>query len=506
MDTVRKYISLIGAKYLLLFVSGIICAILQSTVDMPFLAFFCFAPMMYCLCRYECRRDWLKSSLSFFLPYYFYQLAFLLAVYPQLDMNGPLAVLLLLLAVIALTVWESLLMLLPASLFTHLRRDRFYDVFSLSVLIAAGEWLQESFPVMSFPWSSVWLSVTGSPLLIQPANLLGCRLVTVIILSINGFIALSVKEKKRVVPLVALAAVTVLSIGYGAFSLRHMDKLVTGSDSISVVIAQDEMDGKKKADRTAWVCAGSYKKIIRSADIEKADLVIFPETAVPMGYDKSAEEFCTVEAIAKSCGATVVNGCFYRFDGDEYNAVYAVDADGNASEPYFKQILVPFGEKIPFSFLFGTSTLCECTDEEHIRPLETSLGKIGCAICIESIYPDTVRNQTEQGAQILCVCTNDSWFGQSFARQMHFRHSIMRAAENGRFLLRSGNCGISAIIKPTGEVQQIRSDTSKGVVTGDAALIGEKTLYARTKDLFAVLPAILTALAVMRMYRSKKPD
>ena len=502
MNALKTFISKLDRKYLLCALSGTVCAALQSTVSVPFAALVCYMPMMYSLSRYSCRRDFLKAFLSFFLPYYFYQLVFLVAVYPQIDMHRGIAVTLLVAAVLILTLWETLLMLLPVSLFPALRRDRAYDVAALSILIAGGEWLQESFPVLSFPWSSVWLSVTDSPVLLQSANLLGCRIVTVTVLCINGFLALSVVEKKRVVPIAAAAAVVAVSLGYGTLSIRHLKSVSQASQDISVVIAQDESEGRKKTIRTAGDCAGSYKGIIKSSAVTKADLVIFPETAVPMEYDSGADEFCTVEGIAKSVGATVVNGCFYSFDGDEYNAVYAVDEKGSVSEPYFKQVLVPFGEKIPLAFLFGAGTLSECSDEQHTKPLETQLGKIGCAICIESIYPATVKKQASQGAQILCVCTNDSWFGGSYAREMHFRHSIMRAAENGKFLLRSGNCGISALIMPTGEVGSIRTDTSKGVVTGKASLIDEQTFYSCTGDLFAVLPASLAAAAIIRIYRN----
>ncbi len=481
-----------------------LCALLQSTFELPLLALVSYSPMMYCLCRYESRRDFAKSFAGFFLPYYSYQLVFLMTVYSQIDLGRPLAVALLLLAVVALTFWESLLMLLVSCLYTWLRRDKAYDAFVLAALIAGGEWLQENLPVLSFPWSSVWLSVTAKPLLIQPANLLGCRAVTLILLTFSGLVAFAVVEKKRLLPAVSAAAVLGIWLGYGYYSLAHTESIMQGSKTITAAVAQDEIEGNKKSGCTAWDCARSYRRIITSAAVKNADLVVLPETAVPTGYDENAGEFAVVAGLAKSVGTTVVNGCFFRFDGDEYNALYAVDKNGKVSEPYFKQVLVPFGEKIPFAFLFGASTLCECSDERHTKPLETQLGKIGCAICIESIYPETVRRQAADGAQILCVCTNDSWFGKSYARQMHFRHSIMRAAENGKYLLRSGNCGISAIIKPTGEVQDIRTQTSKGVVTGQVKLIAERTLYSRFKDLFTVLPAFLIAVAIMRMYKSRQ--
>lgn len=504
MDKLKVMISKVNKRYLMLMLSGVLCAMLQSTISFAPLAFVSFAPMMYSLCRFKSRRDFAGSFISFFAPYYLYQLVFLLNVYPQLDMNRALAVFLLLLAVIVLTFWESLLMFLPVYLFTYLRRNRIYDALVLAVLIAGGEWLEENIPVLSFPWSAVWLSVTDQPTLLQPANLLGCRTITVLLLTFNGLLAFAATNAKRTLPLTAMAAMLGVWFGYGYFSVASFERLEKNSKSIFAVVAQDEIEGSKKSECTAWECARSYKNILSSAMIEKADLVVFPETAIPMSYDENAGEFSLVKGLAKVCDTTVVNGCFFHFDGDEYNALYAVDSSGSVSEPYFKQVLVPFGEKIPLAFLFDCSTLCECSDEQHTQPLETRLGNIGCVICIESIYPETVRRQSVSGAQILCVCTNDSWFGKSYARKMHFRHSIMRAAENGKYLLRSGNCGISAIIKPTGEVQSVRTQTSKGVVTGQVSLISKRTLYSRIKDLFTVFPAFLAVIAIIKIYGGRQ--
>ena len=506
MKKLRSLVFRINRKYALLVCSGILCALLQSTFSLPPAALVSYAPMMHCLCRYRSRREFAACFACFFVPYYFYQLAFIVTVYDQLPFSRGLAAGLLLLAAAVLTLWESLVMFLPVYLFTHLRSGRVYDAMTLAVLIAGGEWLQENLPLLSFPWSGVWLSVTDAPLLLQPASLLGCRAVTVLLLTVNGLAAFAFLITKRIVPGVCLSAVLCIWLGGSLLLFSRSEKLTEQGGSISVVIAQDEMQGSKKSDCTAWDCARSYRKIIDSAQFEKADLVVLPETAVPMSYDGDADEFSVVSGIAKRYSATVVNGCFFTQGDDEYNALYAVDKNGSVSEPYFKQVLVPFGEKIPFAFLFGCPTLCECSSECNTKPLETAVGRIGCAICIESVYPETVRKQSAQGAQILCVCTNDSWFGKSYARQMHFRHSVMRAVENGRYLLRSGNCGISAVIKPTGEVQSIRTQTTKGVIADEAKLISECTLYSRFKDLFTVFPAALTAVAVMRMYRKSKKN
>ena len=76
----------------------------------------------------------------------------------------------------------------------------------------------------------------------------------------------------------------------------------------------------------------------------------------------------------------------------------------------------------------------------------------------------------------------------------------MRAAENRKWLLRAGNCGISAIISPAGEVIQSRSQREKGTVIGEISVIEEKSLYATTGDIFITLPALLTVYAILRRF------
>lgn len=202
------------------------------------------------------------------------------------------------------------------------------------------------------------------------------------------------------------------------------------------------------------------------------DLVLLPETAVSKDYDEQLKEFSLISDFAATHGCTLVTGSFYLENGKDYNALFAYDKNGIASSPYLKQVLVPFGEKTPFAGIFHLDTMSECADERHTKPLASDGMTIGSVICIESIFPSLVSRQKEQGAQIICVSTNDSWFGKSSAREQHYRHCIMRAVENRRYVLRAGNCGISAIISPTGEQLSVKSDKSKGAVWGKVTLIG----------------------------------
>ena len=74
--------------------------------------------------------------------------------------------------------------------------------------------------------------------------------------------------------------------------------------------------------------------------------------------------------------------------------------------------------------------------------------RIGTFICYESVFPAEVREFVRQGANLLVNLSNDGYFGHSAAREQHLEIARMRAVENRRWLLRSTNDGITAVIDP----------------------------------------------------------
>ena len=104
------------------------------------------------------------------------------------------------LAWLGLTLWECILMYLPLSLFLPLRphlKHRLSEIVLLCLLLTAGEWLQEKVPILAFPWSAAWLTATSSPLLLQSATLISCRLTSFIIFLLNGLHGEIYTSKKR---------------------------------------------------------------------------------------------------------------------------------------------------------------------------------------------------------------------------------------------------------------------------------------------------------------------
>jgi apolipoprotein N-acyltransferase len=118
------------------------------------------------------------------------------------------------------------------------------------------------------------------------------------------------------------------------------------------------------------------------------------------------------------------------------------------------------------------------------------------AICYEVVYPHLIRQAVLEGSELLTTVTNDAWYGTSSAPHQHYALASMRAIEQGRYLARAANTGISGIIDPYGrEVARGElSDTT--VVTGEVRFIRSRTVYARIGDVVPQMAVLITLLGL----------
>src|SRR5262249_45230844 len=114
-------------------------------------------------------------------------------------------------------------------------------------------------------------------------------------------------------------------------------------------------------------------------------------------------------------------------------------------------------------------------------------------ICYESIFPDLVRQFVKRGADLLLVITNDGWFGESSAPYQHLRMGIVRAVENRRYMVRTANTGISAIIDPYGRIETSTPIGIRTIADGTANFRSDRTFYMQYGDVFAYANVILVA-------------
>ncbi|MEQ9694717.1 apolipoprotein N-acyltransferase [Shimia sp. SDUM112013] len=242
-----------------------------------------------------------------------------------------------------------------------------------------------------------------------------------------------------------------------------------------------------------------------AAGPERPDLIVWPETAVPVALNYAEQ---TLAAMAEAAAGVPVVFGINRFEGARlYNSAAVMDAAGTVSDVYDKHHLVPFGEYVPFGDLLDTVGIHGMAAREGQGfsagpgPALLDLGDLGAAlplICYEVVFPQDVRAAPARPAFLLQL-TNDAWFGNFSGPYQHLQQARMRAIETGLPLVRAANTGVSAVIDARGRITaQLALDTAGHL---DAVLPAPRppTPYARLGDLpLALVLALFCALAGFR--------
>ena len=128
--------------------------------------------------------------------------------------------------------------------------------------------------------------------------------------------------------------------------------------------------------------------------------------------------------------------------------------------------------------------------------------RVSTAICYEVVYPALMRDAVQQGSELLTTITNDGWYGYSSAPYQHFALASMRAIEEGRYLARAANTGISGIVDPYGRVTQQSGIFEQATLVGDVRFLTVRTIYSVIGDAIA-FAAIAVTLAAWLLVRKR---
>ena len=311
-------------------------------------------------------------------------------------------------------------------------------------------------------------------------------------------------------PLVLTIAL-VVGVGlWGAARIGRGDWTSRG-DTVMVGLIQGNVDqGDKWDQRRAADIFREYLAMTRRAIGEGAQVVLWPESSTPFYFEEDRPGAEQVRAIAREARVPILLGSD-QIDRSTpptryYNSAFLVRSDGSTGGVYRKIHLVPFGEYVPLKrLLFFAAPLVEAVsdfsagDAAVLLPVRGHL--VSTAICYEIVYPDLVRRTASAGSELLTTITNDAWFGRTSAPYQHFEQASMRAIENGRYLVRSANTGISGIVDPYGRVLARTDIFQQAVVVGQARFVRERTIYSRIGDVFAYASAILTLVVLAAVRR-----
>lgn len=200
-----------------------------------------------------------------------------------------------------------------------------------------------------------------------------------------------------------------------------------------------------------------------------SDLIIWPEAAIPVFQTNAKDYIKELNQSAKENNANIIFGIPIAENGIYYNALMLV---GENTGTYKKRHLVPFGEYTPFEPLSTWVMDSLQIPMSNFKPgpknqklLMVRDLKIASFICYEIIYPFLVRKSLPE-ANLLLVLSDDSWFGDSIAKYQHLQMAQMRAIENNRYVIFSTNTGVTAIIKPNGDIQGKLPEDTEGILSG----------------------------------------
>jgi apolipoprotein N-acyltransferase len=415
----------------------------------------------------------------------------------------------------------------------------------------------------SFPWISLGNSQAYDLYRIQIAeytSIYGPALL-VLIFNVLAFVLLAQAASKswKLTSRPAMLLVFLLVLVYlvplflGQRVLRNRE-LAQPEERVRIGLVQPNIDPWEKWGEGRQSKWESYQRQLallvaesRQLAAEGAELIVWPETAIPFEIlsPRYYHNWVDLKQRLDSIGVPVFTGLptAEAFDSatapvtavqirntnifvEYYNAATLLDAS-HGMQPvhpiYKKVVLVPFAERVPYAETFSFL----------IEPLKWSVGISGWGkgeeqwvyhaktprgipvvfsgmICYESVYPNFVRTFVRNGAELLVVITNDSWWGNTSGAYQHASFATFRAIENRRWVVQCANGGISTVVDPTGVHRVSTPMYTQTRVLADVNPSREETFYARHGDLFAQVCSLaaigMVVVAFVRKINAKKTE
>ncbi len=382
------------------------------------------------------------------------------------------------------------------------RRFPIIGAFLAAALWAIFEWTQ-TLTWAGVPWGRLSIGQTNWLIGVQSASLLGCCFVTFLIVVVNFLAAYAIlrTDKRKMLACIA-AGIFLLNTAIGALIFfTYKDESV----QMKVSAVQGNISSQEKWNaELKQKTLDTYEIYTKEAAAEGAQIVVWPESALPYHIDSNKTMTKYLMRVASENNVTILAGVLTSSeDGEDYNSVVAVLPDGTFHETvYSKRHLVPFGEFVPmrglFEVLIPPLTELSMLEEDVAEGKGSNImfldeANIGAIICFDSIYDELSRASVLDGAELITLSTNDSWFLDSAALRMHAAQAKLRAIENGRYVVRAANTGISAIITPRGESLCELGANVTGQISADVSAQSGKTLYTYIGNIFVYMCIVLVS-------------
>lgn len=369
-----------------------------------------------------------------------------------------------------------------------------------------------SHALTGFPWGVLGYSQYANLPLVQMADTFGVLGISFVLVVCNGMIAAAwaflrhrtavhTRTRDVLIPLAYGTAILALALGYGTRRLPQVSKETAAAPSLKIAVIQGNIEQDQK-----WSPAFKSETVDRYGNLSlssaPADLIVWPETALPFYYGRDPVFSSRVDDVVRKARSPFLIGSpAASIDGETvryFNRAYMLSPLGLVTGRYDKTHLVPFGEYVPLQdLLFFVEKITSeagnfSAGTTGKKPLAFGSHATGVLICFEILFPDIARQFVLNGADILTTMTNDAWFGRTAAPVQHFAIAVLRAVENRRSLVRAANTGISGFILPTGKILATTGLFQTTALVREIPAMTATTFFTRHGD----LPGV-TALVAM---------
>ncbi|MCX6170441.1 MAG: apolipoprotein N-acyltransferase [Ignavibacteriales bacterium] len=503
--------------------SGVMLGISYPPIPLPFLSFFAFIPFLYVLEKKETLAS--LNRFTYFILFFFN----LITLYWVGSWTKE-ADTFLMISGAALLFFNPFFYLIIPTLY-HFSKKTFgkrIALFLFPFYWVTFEYLY-SLTDLRFPWLTLGNCLPYFNTFIQAADIVGVYGLSLIILFLNIFIYLSIKdlkEKKKIDNKFALAAVALFFVVM-IYGVVRINSFKIADKKIKVGLIQPNLNpwDKWKAGNLDDQLS-QYLELSQSAINKGAKLIIWPESALPVyllsgNYTDQVDRihnFVSTKNIFLMTGMPDVNFYFNKNESPKdaketksgvlytsYNSILLFTPYSLEVQKYGKIKLVPFGEHVPFveelpflgdfikwevgisSWNVGKTQTVFNLNESNNLPL-----KVGGVVCIESIYPEFVAGFVQQGANLLVVVTNDSWYGNSSGPYQHKEISVLRAVENRKTVVRAANGGVTCIIDPLGRTIASTKLFTRDILVVDATIEDGMTFYSRYPSIMPLFSSFIS--------------
>lgn len=419
------------------------------------------------------------------------------------------------LAVLAVALFCAFLALYPAlaawiwwRLRPRLSRTWHAPVFALAW--AAGEWLRATL-LTGFPWIETGYAQIDGPLSgyaplfgAHGLSLIAAYVAAALGMALDALVAPAAAAQARRRALRGAALGLVVMIGGGA--LATVRWTTPAGAPLSVRLVQGNVAQDVKFDPGHLV--EQYRLYRELATAAPADLIVLPETALPLPLQESpGRDIDALARFARETRSTIVTGVFiYELDpgareGRYTNSAVAIGpdapvavADHRGLPSYRKRHLVAFGEFIPYGFRWFVDAMTIPIGDQERGPADQApivftrraggVARVGVNICYEDYFGDEIALQLQRpdAPDVLANLTNIAWFGNTVAVPQHLLASRLRALETGRPMLRATNTGATAVIGSDGKVAARLAPFTRDVLSAQVQGMQGTTPYVRWRD------------------------